>query len=280
MPTFSERVGVIQPRRAMQLEAMDDELRAALWNVLDFWVWQKGGVAAYKPQRESNHAQLFMNMWDALFRSPIDTIPHRYDATIAEIRNWFFSCEWNRAYDLAEFVVARNVALVKEFNRALTRDLSGYRFIGNLLVPVTSSNEIEAIEAALASTSMPGVQEHLKQALALLSDRKSPDFRNSMKESISAIEALAKYVTGEPKVTLGEALRPLEAAGLIHPAQKAAFSALYGYSSDASGIRHGMVDASNVTGADARWMLITCSAFINFMHSRISELGYKLPKLK
>lgn len=58
----------------------------------------------------------------------------------------------------------------------------------------------------------------------LLADRKSPDYRNSIKESISAVEAICKLITGSQKATLEDALRQLETKlGSVHPALKDAF---------------------------------------------------------
>lgn len=52
----------------------------------------------------------------------------------------------------------------------------------------------------------------------------------------------------------------------LHPALKGAFDKLYGYTSSNSGIRHALVDDSiPVCSEDARFMLISCSAFINYL---------------
>lgn len=45
-------------------------------------------------------------------------------------------------------------------------------------------------------TSLNGANIHLTKALSLLSDRNKPDYRNSIKESISAVEATCKSLTG------------------------------------------------------------------------------------
>ena len=103
-----------------------------------------------------------------------------------------------------------------------------------------------------------------------MSDRTNPNYRNSIKESISAVEALCKTVSGKEKAHLGEAIAFLEKKGSIHPALKRAFTSLYGYTSDADGIRHALMEESNLTGADARFMLISCSAFINYVIARIN----------
>ncbi len=56
----------------------------------------------------------------------------------------------------------------------------------------------------------------------------------------------------------------LEKAGRLHPALKAAFSQLYGYTSDEEGIRHALLDESRVGFPEAKFMLVACSAFVSF----------------
>ncbi|VAX31463.1 hypothetical protein MNBD_NITROSPINAE05-986, partial [hydrothermal vent metagenome] len=43
------------------------------------------------------------------------------------------------------------------------------------------------------------------------------------------------------------------------------FSSLYGYTSDEGGIRHALMESENVDFNDAKFMLVVCSAFINFV---------------
>lgn len=79
---------------------------------------------------------------------------------------------------------------------------------------------------------------------------------------------MAKIVANEPKATLGDALKALERNGKLHPALKEAFLKLYGYTSDAQGIRHALVDEANLSQADARYFLVVCSAFINLLKAQ------------
>ena len=67
--------------------------------------------------------------------------------------------------------------------------------------------------------------------------------------------------------TLGETLDLLEKNKIrIHPALKSSFNKLYGYTSDGNGIRHsGNLGGENSTFAEAKFMLISCSAFINYL---------------
>ena len=138
-------------------------------------------------------------------------------------------------------------------------------FVEGKIVEITSEGEITEIELAIEqSQPYAGVKTHLTTALSLMSSRTNPDYRNSIKESISAVESLAKRLTGDEGATLGDALKKLEKAKQLHPALKDAFSKLYGYTSDAGGIRHALTNEADNTQAEARFMLIACSAFINF----------------
>jgi hypothetical protein len=69
----------------------------------------------------------------------------------------------------------------------------------------------------------------------------------------------------DKNASLGAALKVLEKRGVMHPALKSAFSSLYGYTSGADGIRHALMEESNLTSADARFMLIGCSAFVHYV---------------
>lgn len=106
-------------------------------------------------------------------------------------------------------------------------------------------------------------------ALNLLSDRKNPDYRNSVKESISAVESICKIIINNDSTTLGQALKEIEKRHKIPGSLKNAFSALYGYTSDEGGIRHALLEGdSNVDLEEARFMLVACSAFINYLISK------------
>jgi hypothetical protein len=68
------------------------------------------------------------------------------------------------------------------------------------------------------------------------------------------------------KVTLGDALKQLEKRGMrLHPALKEAFLKLYGFASNEAGVRHGTSKPSDVDQSLANFMLVTCSAFVNYL---------------
>ena len=114
-------------------------------------------------------------------------------------------------------------------------------------------------------TQIEFTYQHLNQSLTLLSDRQNPDYRNSIKESISAVESICKIITQDDKATLGKALKIIEDKHGLHAALKGSLSQLYGYTSDADGIRHAMSGESNLSYIDAKFMLVACTNFINYL---------------
>lgn len=156
---------------------------------------------------------------------------------------------------------------MQEYNALFEAEKSGYRFFNSELASITNQEEITTFEKA-GETPYDVVNKHIKKAIALYSDVSSPDYENSEKESISTFEALCSIITEKTsgQATLGKMLKHLENKGVIIPkAMKNAYSALYGYTSDEGGIRHESMEFKNVPAEDAKYMLVSCSAFINYL---------------
>ena len=276
---FSQRIGIKPIRKPLQIDSIDEELRNTLWNVLTAAYWEiytPSPRAVHDPIKGSNLERLFKALWILYFKKPIDTIPTYYNAGLDILRKYYFGAEWYEVYDFVEFISIygpeeRRDGFFPDCNTFLERENSGYRFVDGKIIEITSAEEINEIETAIEnSTPYYGVKQHLKEAITLMGDRKFPDYRNSIKESISAVEALCKKVADDDDATLGEAITILEKKGSVHPALKKAFSSLYGYTSNADGIRHALLEEINLTSVDARFMLISCSAFINYVIARIN----------
>lgn len=165
------------------------------------------------------------------------------------------------------------------YNAVFEQEYVGYRFVDDIISPITGEVERAAIENALNS-KLQEVQQHFRKAATFLADRISPDYANSIKESISAVERMCSIILGGAS-TLGAALKKLEAQGVvIHPSLKDAFNKLYGFTSDSSGIRHaGQLDGSDATFEEAEFMLVTCSAFVNYLTSLYSKNPQQLSLL-
>lgn len=288
MALFSQRKGIRPLQKAVQRESVDDELRSKLWSGLKLVVWDRyrpQDALGYMPDDSHRLLTLVSVVWLHYFKQPIDVVPDfnpRYSkSAYSAIREHFLQGKWWEVYDFIEFIAKQvdedwQKPLVEISNSFLEQESSAYRFVGTEIVEITSDTEISAIESALDKSTKES-QVHFTRALELLSDRKRPDYRNSIKESVSAIESLCKVISANPKGTLGDCLKLLKDKAPIHPALEAAFLKLYGYTSDAGGIRHALIENSQSPSfADAKFMLVACSAFNSFLLSKAAENGIRI----
>lgn len=269
---FSQRIGKRPVNAVIQTEGMTDELRNSIWNVLDLYIFSRDGFVYHKYHHGIGDINVFSkSLWFNLFKKPMDTRPDHPSDILYHIRQYYFGCEWYDVYDFLEFTlgIEKSNSMNERLNNILERELAGYRFISGSIVPVTDQQEIKSIEQAMTAGPFAGVEAHLSSSIEHLSRKQNPDYRNSIKESISAVESLAKELTGNPKATLGQALSILEKEGKIHPALKSSLTALYGYTSDEGGIRHAMLEEPELSASDAKFILVACSAFINYMKEKV-----------
>jgi len=115
------------------------------------------------------------------------------------------------------------------------------------------------------------IREHLDNASHLLNDRQKPDYRNSIKESISAVESAVGQFCGKPKEKLGKALELINAKHPLHAQFQKAIENLYSWTSDHGGIRHHLMDNKTPTRTDAQVMLVVCSAFVLYLAQKAKE---------
>jgi len=273
--TFSERRGLKPISEIIQIDSMNDALRNSLWNVLSanfFLKYSKSLLYSSDRIYSGSDIDVFIKyIWENYFKHPLDNLPSESRASVNWLLKYFQKCQWNEVYDFVEITMNyfRNPKLVEDINSVLERELAGYRFVGGVFTDITNEQEIEMLEQVVDDKNFPAVSSHLKRSLALMSDKENPDYRNSIKESISAVESLAKAMTGKPKGTLADALKVLEVSHNLHPALKNSFLILYGYTSDEGGIRHAMLTEPDITVADAKFFLLSCTSLINYLKSKI-----------
>ncbi len=277
--SFSERMGFKKVRTEIQIKSMDIALRKRLWNVLDLYYWTKGeGEKRYG--YVASKMQSFLNkLMHHHYKDTVDILPKKWSDARALLKARFFECEWFAVYDFIEFTAdnypdkTTNEQFMKTCKSVLEEEMSAYRFVGGRITPITSEEEISEIDEALETPLRP-VRVHVEEALKLLSDRKSPNYRNSIKESISAVEAICRLIANDKNAKLGQALNKIENKIGLHGALKKAFSCLYGYTSSANGIRHALFDEpSTLSFEDAKFMLVSCSAFINYLVAKMGKAG-------
>ncbi|HEY6767250.1 MAG TPA: hypothetical protein VI386_21025 [Candidatus Sulfotelmatobacter sp.] len=268
---FSERYGYKAARQSIQIESVSPELRNTLWSLLQIHIWNDATGSQYVHLQSPQFQGLCSRLWLNYFKSPLDTMDRQWFSVLVFLRKYFFGCEWYEVYDFVEFVATNYPPQKEKFimscNNILEREVSAYRFVHGLISPITDAVEIDEIDLALEESS-DSVRTHLRRALELLSDRSTPDYRNSIKESISAVESLVAITVGE-RGTLGQLIKKLKNEIGLHSALATAFGNLYGYTSDEDGIRHAILESQNIGSEEATFFLVVCSAFVNFVNSKV-----------
>lgn len=277
MAHFSER-NQLAPTKPIQVADVDLPLFNRIWNIF----YNREYATSKSPFSFRSQLGKAEQVLDALGYGY--TYPDNYfdrNKNIEKLKNRLIDSDWYVIYDFVEIYVSlfptksERQHIEEELNVVLTEEKAGYRIVDGMVVPITNKYELGALKKAM-KTKYESVNQHIAKAVSLYSKRKNPDYENSIKESISAVEAMCCIITGMTgaQATLGKAIKKLKECGVhIHPALEGAFSSLYGYTSDENGIRHGGIDFKNAPAEDAKYMLVSCSAFVNYLMEKWSKVN-------
>ena len=276
-------MGLAPIKDTLQIDSIDDELRNSLWNAFYRCIWR------VLPTSSQFMGQTYLVEWGRsfleelmmeYFHDTVDDLNYNYTFYIEKIKNYFIKvADWNKTYDFIEFLCNASSfphypetqkEYIKECNRVLEKHLSGYRIIDYVVTSITNESELTSIAEA-AKSPYEYANQHLHSALEKLSDRGNPDYRNSIKESISAVEAICRKLTGES--TLDRALKKIENNLDINHQFKQGLEKLYHYTNGESGIRHALIDEGQPSFDEAKFMLVACSAFVNYLTAKASVLN-------
>ena len=275
---FSDRNKIKPENTEIQLKDFDRRTRNQLQNMVSQFYKAVYGNISYRNEIVQD---FLVYVIGTIYAEPVDS-RHVYndDAIFKTINKTIQEDDYDDVLTLIEAIVqyldsylkgARiymAMSIYEVANNIFQREFIGYRFIDKQITPISDEFEVKEIKQALENP-YSSVYDHLSKANKLIADRSKPDYENSIKESISAVEALCEVLTGitGKEATLGKMLKKLEENGVvIHSGLKAAFNSLYGYTSDANGIRHaGNIGGPASTFEEAKFMLVSCSAFVNYL---------------
>ncbi len=161
---------------------------------------------------------------------------------------------------------------ISELNKEFSRHRYGYRIVKVYFVETTSEDEINCINRAIDETNT-NVATHLRQAICSITpSNQAPDYRNSIKESISAVGSYLRDNFGG--TTLGEAIKNLKKKkpNLINRFILEAIEKLYTYTNQPdTGIRHELLSQDYVPDhSDALFMLIQASSLVNYLTNKFA----------
>lgn len=189
-----------------------------------------------------------------------------------DYREFFLTADFHNCFDVLQLIMQHPLCprgFVMAIQDVFEECQLAYRVDATstpVIVPAVSEQEGDVLIGAiqdLGGGGLGGAATHLRRAGEQIRDR---NWAGSVRESIHAVESVAKRVAPGDAGTLGKALAALERQEGLHAALKRGFGALYGYTSDERGIRHALLeDESNVTQDEAIYMIGACAAFCSYL---------------
>lgn len=279
-PTFAQREGAEPLPQALKPKEITAALRSQLWQV--FYVWLKSsrvddgdiGYPSYfvggKLERILRAKHIFLD------HRMVDDFSSDWNTCVADVRSIFEKGDYLRIFGFLEFVLRHRDCspdLPQILNGVLSECHAAYRVVGNdTLLPVALPEEGETIQRAfrdLDSSELAGARQHLKSAASYLNAGK---FADSMRESIHAVESVARRISPEAR-TLGPAIDKIAKTHGLHPAFRDSLSKLYGFTNDEQGIRHPLIDTdtSKLEQSDALFLLGACASFVSFLLAKSTK---------
>ena len=280
---FSERKKLKNFSEIVQIDSLNKRTRNKLFSVV------RDIITKLLENRDESSERFVEYIYEDIFSLTKAHIPsindyyssYDYDKIVQIIYDIYTSYEYNEVFDIIEGIIEAckkadqlntyyyhfEREFISRCNKIFIEENVNYRIVNNIITDLINEEEIKEIDNVINNKNKV-VSNHMEKALELL--YQSKDYDNSIKESISAVEGMCQILTGNDNATLGDCLKKLKDS--IHPAMKEAFLKLYGYTSDANGIRHANgLGEGDSTFTEAKYMLVSCSSFINYLSESIKK---------
>ena len=282
-PTFSQRHGLQEIPGPPQVEAISTNARNNLWGALWRHIQGEANRRMYGTDLGGPWLQMFADMHQRWLGQPLDEFDSDLDFWQHQCRTALFEGPYNVCFDFLETLM-RHPACPGGFTKVI-KEIFHYQLAYRIdttsiptIVPAATEQEGDALIGGLRDlegAGLGGAAEHLRQAGGRIRDQ---DWAGSVRESIHAVESVAKQVAPGSADTLGKALAALERQQGLHGALKRGFGALYGYTSDEQGIRHAQSDdESKVTQDEAIFMIGACAAFCSYLWRKFGSQDVSSP---
>ena len=269
--TFSQRQGYEEVPAPLRLEELPPIARVRIWNVLYAHLHATKNLSGYI---DGPWESILRRLWAWHDNRPLDDWTDSFAVWCDNLRRRVEYEEFNRVFDLIQFIM-QDAKCPHTFLTTMSEAFASCQLAYKIdvgppptIFPAATPEEGDQLQrnlVELRAAGLDGCTAHLRLSAERVS---AEDWAGSIRESIHAVESVAKQVTPDGARTLGAALNSLGKQGVLrHKALKEAFSKLYGYTSDESGIRHALLDEAKakVTIDEAVFFLGACASFASYL---------------
>ncbi|MGA1856931.1 hypothetical protein VH569_13190 [Azospirillum sp. 11R-A] len=270
--TFAQAEGEEPLPSPLKLKELSSSLRNELWSMIFVSIQRDKQTSGYNGNEYAGQkwSPILERLHLYHFNRPIDEYTNNLENWIPELKKICLKGDYIKVFGLFQFIIRtlkQNDQFINVIDSVLKKHKSAYFLVdGKTFFPISSDAEKSVVVSALDALSKSeygGARSHIIKAIE---EFESGDNAGAVREAIHAVEAVARSM--EPSAnTLAPALAKLEKTSRIHPALKAAFSCLYGYTSDEEGVRHALVENSSaqVETEEALFMIGACASFVTYL---------------
>ena len=274
--SFSQAQGYENIPGPLRLEELPNRARRRIWNVFFTYLSR-----SKLPDDLFVGVSLIGGVWELILRKvhteffddgALDDWDSDFSSACKKLRQYIETRPINKVFDLIQFVL-RHRECPSDFKKQMQDTFEECRLAyiidaarpPTILPSVTPEEGTAVVESlqTLRQARLDGGASHLRKASERIN---AGDWAGSVRESIHAVESVARQLAPGAAKTLKPALASLEKRGVLHPALKEGLGKLYGYTNDEQGIRHSLDRPDANVGIDeAVFMLGACASFASYL---------------
>jgi hypothetical protein len=177
--------------------------------------------------------------------------------------------------------VQREIA--DELQRLFFEENLGYSFVQGEVRRRGRSHTVhlvERVEPTLGDPRLNGAREHYAKARRYFEHPVKPDYENTVKEAVCAVEAAARSLfPAKGTKTLADVVRHIQGSGKGQLPKPLAdtLSGLYGFRNAGNGVSHGGSNGGEATPAIAEYALALAASQVVLLHAIAAELETDVP---
>lgn len=174
--------------------------------------------------------------------------------------------------------------LEKEIQQLFIDEFFAYEFIKGSVIRKGRKHTVETADRAqyvMSDKRLQSARMHYSKALNFFRDRRQPDYANTVKEAVCAVESAGKDLFPQAKAsTLGELINWLKNKKnniAIPSALTNTFTSVYALRNSAEGVAHGSANGGEITAAIAEYILSLSASTIIYLVDLANSTEPEIP---
>ncbi len=173
--------------------------------------------------------------------------------------------------------------IAAELQRLFLEESLAYEFTDGAVRRRGRKNTVELTsksQVVLGATELISARQHFEKALQFFRHPTKPDFENTVKEAVCAVEATGKMLFPMAKAsTLGDLIKWFGTTKLVSvpKALTQTLTGIYAFRNGAEGVAHGATTGGRVSAEVAEYVLAVCASQIIYLVDLANSLEGDIP---